>query len=372
MRLLGRYLPLLGVGLALGLCAGSAGAARVMGIRHWTAPDHTRIVVDLSSPASHEVFTPTDPDRIAVNVQSSTFASGVQRFEIGDGLVHRVRINQLSGPRAQVVLDLVGPLRHRVFALDAYGSKPNRIVIDVFRPEEGDPDDRVQVPVNGTPVVVIDPGHGGGDPGAVGVNGLREKDVTLRFARKLEKTLERSGIQVHLTRTGDYFVSLRDRYRVAERQGADLFVSLHANASKSRNARGAEVFFLTLGRATDTESRRVAELENASDLVGGAPPESEDDLVSILADLQMKNTLARSSLVAASVLETLGERELTRTRSVKQARFMVLRSARVPSILVEIGFITNSKDAQLMQGELSDRFAAALAEGVATYLERVH
>ena len=157
-----------------------------------------------------------------------------------------------------------------------------------------------------------------------------------------------------------------------ETEGADVFVSLHANAHRNRSARGAEVYFLTLGEATDTEARRVAELENASDLVGGAPPEAAPDLTSILADLQMKGTLSRSSLLGDEVFGSLRDRNLIKTRNVRQARFIVLQSARIPSVLLEIGFITNKTDVKLMKDPKFRRdYCRAVADGIVAYLDRV-
>jgi N-acetylmuramoyl-L-alanine amidase len=233
--------------------------------------------------------------------------------------------------------------------------------------------DDIQPDDDGRHLVVLDPGHGGADPGAV-QNGLMEKTITLRAALAVQKALAARApdIEVFLTREGDDRLSLRQRYRLAEDGDADVFVSLHANAAPSRGADGSEVYFLTLGEATDTESRRIAELENAADLVGGAPVEAGEDLVSILADLQMKSTLSRSSLAAESVLDALASRRLLRTRSVKQARFVVLQSARVPSVLLEMGFLSNANDASKMRRqEFLDAFAAAVAEGLIAYLDRV-
>jgi N-acetylmuramoyl-L-alanine amidase len=220
-------------------------------------------------------------------------------------------------------------------------------------------------------VVVIDPGHGGDDPGATGLGGLVEKEVTLRVATALKERLLAldSSLTVLLTRTQDDLVPLRARYRFAEAHEADLFVSLHTNAAADRRARGAEVFFLSLNPTADADANRLAELENAADLVAGVPPEAGSDLLTILADLQMKDTLTRSSLAADAVLSSLGRHRLLKTRSVDQASFVVLRSAKVPSVLVELGFLTNEEDAGLLALETSfDQLARALSEGIFTYL----
>jgi N-acetylmuramoyl-L-alanine amidase len=352
----------------------AGGTAEIVAVRHWSAPDHTRIVIDLTGPAEFAARVLEGPDRIALDLPGTRFAPGVEAFPVDDGIVRQVRLNRLEGPKAQIVLDLVGPRRHGVFALKPHADKPDRIVIDVFRPAAAqDPDELAAPKDDGVQVVVIDPGHGGEDPGAIGLRGIKEKTICFEVATKLRRELEkRSGLRVILTRSGDYYIPLRQRYRVAEDNDADLFVSVHANSAKSRSASGAEVFFLTLGPATDAQSRRIAELENAADLVGGAPPEAGDHLIDIIADLRMKDTLTRSSLVAESLIGALDRHDLMATRSVKQARFVVLQSPQVPSALVEIGFLSNPSDAKLItRRDFSDRVARSLAEGITLYLRRV-
>lgn len=369
----GARVPILLVTLAISCILPRASrAAEIVGIRHASDATHTRVVLDLDGPATYRARVLTAPDRIALDLPGTGITAGVSAFAIDDGVVDRVRVNRLRGRTAQVVLDLVGPRQHAVFALESDGERPFRVVVDVFRTPELGGEDDIAPSDDGRRLIVVDPGHGGDDPGAVR-DGVREKTLTLRAAIAVEKALRARApdVDVLLTREGDERLSLRQRYRFAESRGADVFVSLHANAAPARGAQGSEVYFLTLGQATDTESRRIAELENASDLVGGAPAEAGDDLVSILADLQMKSTLSRSSLVAESILDGLAARSLLRTRSVKQARFVVLQSARIPSVLLEIGFLSNSHDAKLMQRqEFLDAFATAVAEGLARYLAR--
>lgn len=373
-----RHLSALRLSLLVSLLLGGASpgqAAEIVAIRHWSDESHTRVVLDLDEAMAYEARVLTAPDRIAVDVPGGRIASSVYAFAVGDGVLERVRVNRLRGPTAQVVLDLVGPRQHAIFALEADGDHPPRIVVDVFRPTSGAPrgDDSISPIDDGRHVVVLDPGHGGADPGAVH-NDLLEKTLTLRAAIAVEKALRAraSEVEVVLTRDGDERLSLRERYRTAEARGADVFISLHANAAPVRGAQGSEVYFLTLGEATDTEARRIAELENAADLVGGAPAEAEGDLVSILADLQMKSTLSRSSIAAEAILDGLAARSLLRARSVKQARFVVLQSARVPSVLLEIGFLSNSHDAKLLRRqEFLDAFAAAVADGIVAYLARL-
>ncbi len=222
----------------------------------------------------------------------------------------------------------------------------------------------------GPRIVVVDPGHGGTDPGAIR-NGLREKDVTLDVGRLLVERLNREpGIKAILTRDRDVLIPLRDRMRLAERKNADLFVSIHVNAAPSGAAKGAEVFFLSLGAASDQASRELARLENEAD------PEyvvEEDEALATLPfglDLRQSDTLLRSSHAAEVILDTLTGKDLAEARGVKQAGFAVLRSFQVPSVLVELGFISSVADRRnLMDPDHRDRLAGALADGVNRYFE---
>jgi len=349
----------------LGASSGDC-AVTVMGVRHWTAPDHTRIVIDLSGVTKYRHRELSDPPRIAIDVADAKFASSVQKFAVSDGLVERVRINKLSGHVAQIVLDLSNESEFNVFYLKKYAGKPHRIVIDVKRPGAPEATARTKEQVRGLKqkdvrIVVIDPGHGGEDPGAIGPRSLKEKDVCLDIAKKLKEQIDKTdGMKAFLTRKGDYFVPLRRRTQIAKELGADVFVSLHANAARSKRAFGTEVYFLSMTGASDEAAREVASLENAADLVGGVPPETEDDIVSILMDIKHSNALARSSELAERIIDSLGRHGKLVTRGVKQARFTVLKSADFPSVLIEFAFISNPTEAALLRSERFHKEVATL------------
>ncbi len=358
--------------------SGTCHAAEIIGIRHWSAPDHTRIVLDLSAPVevTHSVWEPTRnrPVRIVLDLPGSTFGRGASAFDVGDEFIQRVRINKLRGPKAQVVLDLISRCDYKFFTLPAYGEKRDRIVVDVFRRaqpiEVADPDVLAQPDTDRVPVIVIDPGHGGDDPGAI-AKGLKEKDICLNVALELKKQLEQDGrVKVVLTRSGDYYVRLRKRYRIAEAKKADLLVSIHANAARSRSAKGAEVFFVTHGPATDKDAEALAKLENDADLVGGVAPEDIDALQFSIAAMTKEKFHHRSQLLAGSVLEALKRNDFaSRRRGVRQARFMVLQSSQTPSVLVEVGFLSNPADRKVIQQRgYGRRCASALRDGVLDYL----
>jgi N-acetylmuramoyl-L-alanine amidase len=349
-------------------------AVTVKGIRHWTAPDHTRIVIDLSAAPTYRHRELSGPARIAIDVSNARFASSVEKFSVSDGLVERVRINKLSGRVAQVVLDLKKKSEFNIFYLKKYAGKPHRIVIDIKRPGVPEATARAREQVRGLKrkdvrIVVIDPGHGGEDPGAVGPRSLKEKDVCLQIAKRLKEKIDKvEGMKAFLTRKGDYFVPLRRRTQIAKELDADVFVSLHANASRSRRAFGTEVYFLSTTGASDEAAKQVASLENAADLVGGVPPETEDDIVSILMDIKHSNALARSSELAEKVIDSLGRHGKLVTRGVKQARFTVLKSAEFPSVLIEFAFISNPTEATLLKSKrFQKEVAAMLARSLKDY-----
>jgi len=357
------------------LLPGEAGAAlTVQSVRYWTAPDHTRIVIDVSGTPKFRHLELSAPPRIVIEISKAKLHPSVREMAVSDGVVDKVRFNSLPGGIVQIVVDLPRPGESDVFCLQKLDGKPRRIVVDVKKsvaPQE-------PVPV-GAPsllprekkvrVVVIDAGHGGEDPGAVGKHGLREKDVTLKLARKLKEKLDAEpGIKAYLTRNGDYFIPLRKRTKIAKDLGADIFVSIHMNASRSRGAFGTEVYFLSLTGATDEAARELAKMENEADLVGGVPLEAEEDIVSILTDLKQSNAITRSSELAEQIIDSLGRHRNLVTRGVKQAGFTVLKSADFPCVLVEVAFISNGAESALMASDnFHDEVAGLLTSAVKQY-----
>lgn len=346
----------------------------VNSIRHWIAPDHTRIVIDLSGEPRFKYGSLSNPPRIVIDVAKAKFASSVGEILVSNGVVERVRINVLSKHTAQIVVDLVKDSEFNVFCLKKAADKPHRIVVDIKNPVAAEVRKQATETVRrlkekSVRIVVIDPGHGGEDPGALGPHGIREKDVCFKIARDLKKNIDRlDGLKAFLTRTGDYFVPLRKRTQIAKELGADVFISIHANASRSKKAYGTEVFFLSASGATDEAAREVAMRENEADLAGGIPPETEDDIVSILTDLKQANTLERSSELAEKIMDSLGRHNKLVTRGVKQARFTVLKSADFPSALAEIAFISNASEANLLKSDgFHDDVAALLAGALKDY-----
>ena len=351
----------------------AAAGADVSAVRFWTAPDHTRVVVDLTTEASYSTRVLTDPDRVVVLIVGGSIGDAQVATPVGDGLVDRVRLNQLQSG-TQVVVDLKTAAAHSVFALKPYLHKPNRVVIDVFHGEQPGavPVARPEgVEENGPHVVVIDPGHGGEDPGTLGNGVLVEKDVVLDISRKLAALLKsRGGYDVRLTRDGDYFVRLAKRKEIARKSEGDIFVSIHANSAPSKRADGTEIFYVSPRGASDQAARELADRENAADLVGGVSPDADADVLSILVDLKMSDSVQKSSDLAGLVRDELGKAG-TGDCVIKQAGFLVLKSLAMPSILVEVGFLTNSSDVdKLKRTAYRQSYAECLAAAVDRYFNR--
>jgi len=265
-----------------------------------------------------------------------------------------------------------------VLSLPAQVDKPYRLVVEAVRRGGAAAEAQrmetiaTEKKVDRVRIVTVDPGHGGEDTGARGPRGVLEKHVTLAVARALVDELNQTpGIKAFLTRDKDYFIPLRERYHIGEKMKADLFISIHANSSKRRGAgHGSEVYFLSLKGASDQADADLADTENAADLVGGVPQQS-DDLVSILYDVKRNSALQQSQLLAESLLDHLAADRRLESRGVKQAGFVVLKSVEFPSALVETAFINNPVEARMLANkDFQKSMGKQLAAGVRSYFQR--
>ncbi len=368
---------------ALAIEGSGAGPLTLTAVRSFSGPENTRMVFEFSRAA---VFVSADSGEtralvISLPGEATARAVGVaQMLQVRDGVVDSVEAEtRVDG--ASFRLWFRATVRFRVVKLEAKDEQPFRLVVDVARPGaehavarrlEGIAQvkrrDRVRV-------VAVDAGHGGVDAGAKGPRKLKvvEKTVTLAVARALVEELNKiPGVRGELTRDGDYFIPHRDRYHMAEKMKADLFISIHANSSRRRGAgRGTEVFFLSLRGAGDQADADLADLENAADLVGGVPPQAEDDVVNILYDVKRASALEQSQLLAETLLDHVAADRRLESRGVKQAGFLVLKSVEFPSVLVETAFINNPAEARLLKSpDFQRKMARQLAAGVHRYFER--
>lgn len=395
--------------LAILLVASGAQAAVIEGIRIWRAPDHTRIVLDLSGPVQHVIAPLSNPERLVLDIAGAALNANAEALPITDTPIAQIRTAVHNKTDVRLVFDLKTKVQPRSFLLKPHAGNPDRLVLDFYdinptqTPSTGTTA-AVSAPTSGTPVVTapvvsapvvatpkvpaatkfgvpgqrdiiiaVDAGHGGDDPGAIGPSRLREKDVTLAIAKELVAALNaEQGFSAKLVRTGDYFIPLKKRRDIARNMQADLFVSIHADAFTKPSARGASVFALSRHGATSETARFLAQRENESDLIGGVGGISLEDkdevLVGVLVDLSMTSTLNDSLRVGQQVLNSMGLMANLHKHQVEQAGFMVLKSPDVPSILVETGFISNPDEARkLATHSYRKQMANAVFNGVRQY-----
>ena len=345
--------------------------SHVLDIRSHSSPEFIRVVVDLSGTADHEHGKLENPDRIYVDIRAVTITPAKRTIDVNDKFIRRIRAAQFDENTVRIVLDVEQNLRYNVFHL----TEPDRIVIDVsasdampMAPPQQDQSESVPlVKQLGLKVktIVIDPGHGGKDPGAVSGNGLQEKHVVLDVAKRLGSLLEGKGTyRIHLTRETDVFIPLEQRTRFANDKGADVFISIHINSCDRPAARGVETYYLSL--ASDEESRMTAAMENASS------GKTIKDLSNIVRYILRGAKVKESRELARTVQSQLSQATGTNDRGIRRAPFIVLIGAQAPSILVELGFISNLQDERLLRSEeYRDKLARALMRAVENYVKSI-
>jgi N-acetylmuramoyl-L-alanine amidase len=362
------------------------GLGDVEDVRFWSYPDYTRVVVEFSRPVEvaevHRLEANSSaerPERLYLDLPRIWVGRRyLEGIPVGDGLLQGVRLGQNTLTRSRLVIDLERYDRHRLLTLRS----PDRVVVDIYgsreKPEslrwpdrrggEISPDSRLSMPLRSVRTVVVDPGHGGADPGAIGLGGIREKQLNLELARLLAKQLEEVGFQVVMTRNDDSTLSLEERTAIAESADGDLFVSIHANASPQRGTRGFEIYYLD--ESHERHSLGVAAREN------GVPPGEVDSLQRALAKLRVSEASNHSSRLAQAVHDTIvpGVGRAHRNfqdLGVKKGPFYVLFLSSMPSILVEVGFVTNRKDVALLRdGSFRETMAGSMAAGLARYRDQ--
>lgn len=379
-----------------------AQAVELRDVRLWDGPESTRVVFDLEGGTTHRFFTLENPNRVVIDLIDAHAAAGLALDTLGKGVVKSVR----TGPRdggLRVVLDLTAAVSPKSFSLEPNDSYGNRLIFDLYpknnvgesalqgdapaddipsravatqpevqpepkaEPRKPAPALREQKPI----VIAIDAGHGGEDPGAHGKNGVIEKDVTLRIAKKLAALVNATpGYKAVMTRKGDYFIALRNRTAIARKAQADLFISIHANSLPTpREVRGAAVYVLSARGATSEHAKMLANLENAADMVGGVDLHTQhDDVASVLLDISQTAVREASFDLGSRLLESMGSVNRLQKADVQQAGFAVLKAPDIPSALVETAFLSHPEDERLLaKSEFQDALAASLLAGIKDY-----
>jgi N-acetylmuramoyl-L-alanine amidase len=400
-RVLLAAVPVLAFGLQLAPIAQSfaggaepkpavANDARVAGDR-----ERTRFIADLSKRVDVHVFALGNPYRVIVDAPDVSFQMPDGVGKAKRGLVTAYRYGLFAPGKARIVIDVDGPfLVDKAFVLEPRDEQPARLVIDLVptdektfqaKLKETKPEAENQMPVtipsppsrppNAKPVVVLDPGHGGLDPGTKSAAGMTEKEVVLNFARVLKSKLEASGrYEVYMTREDDTFLALRERVAFAQKKGAGVFLSIHADyfPQEIDKTTGATVYTLS-EQASDEEARALAAKENFSDALAGIelPSDSDEVLANILIDLAQRETKNRSAVFARSIVGELAARSTLHSRMIKSAGFRVLKAPDIPSVLLELGFLSNPDDEKLLTSQAwRERTAEAVVKSIDVYFAK--
>jgi len=348
----------------------------------------TRFVMDLSGKIDLHVFTLADPYRVVLDIPQVRFALPSKTGDNGRGLIKAFRFGLVMQGGSRIVFDLTKPVRvDKAFVIDAAAGAPARLVLDLVATDResflrkmalDEKTARTDIPPvaaphadsgDSRPLVVLDPGHGGIDTGTKAPSGELEKDIVLDFAQRLRDRIEKSGkYRVLMTRSDDTFVPLADRVRIARDAGAALFVSIHADSlpHKEGDAQGATVYTLS-ETATDTEAARLAEQENRADVIAGVDLKAEpDDVAGILIDLAERETKTFSVQFAHRLVGEIKSTARLHKEPIKSAGFRVLRAPDVPSVLVELGYVSNKQD---LQSLLSESWRNHTADSMAQAIE---
>ena len=351
----------------------------------------TRFIVDLSRKIDLHVFTLADPYRVVLDIPQVTFRLPPKAGETGRGLIKAFRFGLVMAAGSRIVIDLAKPARvDEAFVVDAADGAPARLVLDLAATDRENflrkivldqrfghaqapppPPPREQQSLSGDtrPVIVLDPGHGGIDTGTKGPNGQMEKDIVLDFAKRLRDKVEAMGkYRVLLTRSDDSFVPLAERVRFAREAGAALLLSIHADwlSHREGDAQGATVYTLS-ETATDPAAARLAEQENRADVIAGVDLKDQpEDVAGILIDLAQRETKTFSVQFANKLVSTMKKTVRLHKEPIKSAGFRVLRAPDVPSVLVELGYVSNKED---LQSLLSETWRDHTAESIASAID---
>ncbi|AMC99918.1 MULTISPECIES: N-acetylmuramoyl-L-alanine amidase [Halomonas] len=411
-----RHCALFAVLFSLLLLAPLAQSAQVDNVRLWAAPDHARLVFDLSGHAEADIFLLDDPRRLVIDLDDSGLNTELSSLNLDGSAITAVRSGVRDGNGLRVVLELSRAVEPRHFTLPPNDQYGHRLVVDMEYPGESavenpidpieamireqeiaanrhrsgsaeadapriDPEVVAQQPAAPHPrrdiIIAIDPGHGGEDPGAIGPGGTREKDVVMEISRRLQRLVDGAeGFRAVMIRDGDYYIGLRQRTRIAREQKADFFVSIHADAFNSPRPSGSSVYALSQRGATSETAQWLAASENQADLIGGVDGnlslnDKDEVLRGVLLDLTMTATLNDSLAIGGQVLDQLGRVNRLHRSRVEQAGFMVLKSPDIPSLLIETGFISNpDEERRLRDAGHQQKLAESIFAGLAEHFRR--
>ncbi len=390
------FLKAAGATLALLVSPVGQAATSILAVRVWPARDYTRVTLEYREPIAFTHQVVKNPERLVVDLEgvefNSVLSSLPNKISETDPYIKLIRAGRNRPGVVRLVIELKAEIQPQVFMLKPVGEYGHRLVLDLYPTAADDPLlallEKLEAPPEKAPAkepkqgqpeitrmvtIVLDPGHGGEDPGAIGRGGTYEKNVTLQVARRLKAKIDAEpNMRSMLTRDGDFFIPLQQRVNKARRVQADLFVSVHADAFIKPTARGSSVFVLSENGASSSAARWLAQRENAADLIGGVNLDHKDPhLARTLLDLSQTATLNDSLKLGKSVLGELGGINTLHKPHVEQAGFAVLKAPDIPSILVETAFISNPEEEKRLTDEAyQEKMAEAILRGIKGYFAK--
>ncbi|AKJ43070.1 N-acetylmuramoyl-L-alanine amidase AmiC [Pragia fontium] len=385
-----------GVGMAASLTS-------VIAVRVWPSSTYTRVTLESSAPLKYKQFALTNPNRIVIDIENvhlnSVLKSIAGQVQNSDPYLKLARIGQFDKNTVRLVLELKQNINPNLFTLKPIAEFKNRLVVDLYPANGGssEPDDpllallkeynqgaleqdqRADVPQTGKVgrdrplVIMLDPGHGGEDPGAIGKRGTREKDIVLQIARRLRTLIQKEpGMKAYMTRNEDVFIPLKVRVAKARKQRADLFISIHADAFSNRSAHGSSIFALSTKKATSSAAQFLAQTQNEADKIGGVSKSGDRYLDHTIFDLVQTATISSSLKFGKEVLGRMGRVNKLHKNKVEQAGFAVLKAPDIPSILIETAFISNlEEERKLRTARFQQQIAESVFAGIKAYFSTI-
>ncbi|MGD8108429.1 N-acetylmuramoyl-L-alanine amidase AmiC [Pantoea sp. FN0302] len=378
---------------------GLAASSHIVAVRIWPSSSYSRLTIESSVALKYKQFALSHPERVVIDIENlhlNRVLKGVGHLvQKNDPYIKTARVGQFDKNTVRIVLELKQNVAPRLFTLAPVAGFQHRLVVDLYSAYDTQDDpllallkdynqgdlERTQpaeAPLPGKAgrdrpiVIMIDPGHGGEDPGAHGLHKTREKDIVLKIGRRLKALINKEpNMRAYMTRNEDVFIPLKVRVAKARKQRADLFVSIHADAFTSRAARGSSVFALSTKGATSAAARFLAQTQNESDLIGGVSKSGDRYLDHTMFDMLQSQTITDSLKFGKEVLTRIGKINHLHKRSVDQAGFAVLKAPDIPSILVETAFISNpAEERKLRTARYQQQVAEAILGGIKAYFSK--
>lgn len=377
---------------------GHAASSQVVAVRVWPASSYTRVTVESNKMLKYKQFALSNPERVVVDIEGVNLNSVLKgvgnQIRVDDPFIKSARVGQFDPNTVRMVFELKQNVTPHLFALAPVAEFKERLVMDLYPANMNSEQDPLlalledynngeldkKMPAEQGPkpgkagrdrpiVIMLDPGHGGEDPGAIGPNKTREKDIVLKIARRLKALIDKEGnMKAYMTRNEDVFIPLKVRVAKAQKQRADLFVSIHADAFTSGAARGSSVFALSTKGATSTAAKFLAQTQNAADLIGGVSKSGDKYLDHTMFDMVQSLTINDSLKFGKEVLHRLGKVNKLHKNSVDQAGFAVLKAPDIPSILVETAFLSNrEEERKLRTATFQQEVAESILAGIKAY-----